>query len=74
MFKISTSECGTVRMHRRFRACTDEFLAMVTEDVVHRVYKVVTRFFGVIWQRKASGVHGLVTTLTQGRIQNCNGS
>ena len=38
------------------RACTDEFLAMVTEGVVHSVCKVVTRLsFGAIRQHKASG-------------------
>ena len=30
-------------MHRRMRAYADEFLVMVTEGVVHGVYKVVTR-------------------------------
>ena len=38
------------------RACADEFLATVTEGVVHGVYKVVTRLsFGIIWQHKVSG-------------------
>ena len=41
MFKISASKFGTVTMRRRFRACTDEFLARVTEGVVHGIYKVV---------------------------------
>ena len=49
-FKISTSEFGTVGMGRRIRACTNEFLATITEGVVHGVYKVVTRSsFTVIW-------------------------
>ena len=39
MFKISASEFRTVGMCRRMRACRDEFLAMVTEGVVHGVYK-----------------------------------
>ena len=34
MFKISTSDFRTVSMHRRFQ----EFLAMVTDGVVHGVY------------------------------------
>ena len=56
LFKISTSDFRTVGMHRQKRACTDEFLAMVTEGVVHSVYKVVTWWsFGVIWQEKANG-------------------
>ena len=37
MFKISTSEFGTVRMRRRMSACADKFLATVTEVVVHSV-------------------------------------
>ena len=36
-FKISASDFGTVDMHRRKRACTDEFLATVTEGVVQGV-------------------------------------
>ena len=38
MFKIATSEIGTLSMSRPIQACTDEFLAMVTEGVVHGVY------------------------------------
>ena len=35
--------------------CADEFLAKVTEGVVHGLYKVVTRSsFGPIWQHKVS--------------------
>ena len=50
MIKISTSEFCTVGMRRRVRTCTDDFLAMVTEDVVHCVYKVMTRSsFSVTW-------------------------
>ena len=37
MFKVSTFEFVTVGMHILIRACTDEFLAMVTEGVVHSV-------------------------------------
>ena len=43
MFKISISDFGTVGMHRQKEVCADKFLAMVTEGVVHSVYKVVTR-------------------------------
>ena len=42
MFKISASEFCTMGMPKRKRACADEFLATVTEGVVHGVYKVVT--------------------------------
>ena len=43
-------------MHRQKRACTDKFLATVTEGVVHGVYKVVTRLsFCVICSHKVSG-------------------
>ena len=38
--KISTSAFGTMGMCRQIQAYVDEFLAMVTEDVVHGVYKV----------------------------------
>ena len=41
MLKISVSEFGTVGMHRRMRACADEFLPTVTVDGVHVVIKVV---------------------------------
>ena len=52
MFKISASVFGTVGSLRRMRACTDEFLATVTEGV----YKVVAQTsFGVTQQHKASG-------------------
>ena len=38
------------------QACIDEFLAMVTEGVVHGVCKVVTPLtFSIIWQHEASG-------------------
>ena len=51
MFKISASEFGTMGIRRQMRACTDEFLAMVTEGVVHSVQKVVTwSCFSVTWQ------------------------
>ena len=56
MFKITTSEFGTVGMCRRMLTCTDEFLATVTEGVVHGVYKVVTgSSIGVARQHKVSG-------------------
>ena len=42
MFKISTSEFGTVSMSRQMQECTDEFPAMVTEEVAHSVHKAVT--------------------------------
>ena len=42
-FKISSSGLLTMSMRRRMRACADEFLAMVTEGLVHGVRKVVTR-------------------------------
>ena len=44
-----------VGMYRRMRACTDEFLAMVIEGVVHSVYKVVTQSsFSVVRRHKVS--------------------
>ena len=47
-FKIANSEFGTVSMCRQMHACADEYLAAVTESVVHSVYRVVTQsFFGV---------------------------
>ena len=56
MFKISDSEFRTMDIHRRMRACADEFLAMVAEGVVHGVYMVVTRqSISVTRQHKASG-------------------
>ena len=56
IFKISSSEFDTLRMHRGMRACTDEFLATVTEGLVDSVYKVVTwSSFGVMECHKASG-------------------
>ena len=43
-------------MCRQMQIHPDEFLAMVTEGVVHGVYKVVTWSpFGVTWRHKASG-------------------
>ena len=55
MYEMSASEFGTVGMRRRMRACADEFLATVTEGVVHNVYKAVTRScFGVTRQNRAS--------------------
>ena len=45
---VKISEFDTVSMRRQMRTCTDEFLALVTEGVVHGVYKFVTRSsFGV---------------------------
>ena len=56
MFKISTSEFGTVFMRRQMEACTDEFLTRVTEGVIHNVYKMVTWLsFGVTQRHKISG-------------------
>ena len=43
MFKISASDFRTVGMHRRKQACTDKFLATLTEHLVHGIYKVVTQ-------------------------------
>ena len=37
MFKIYASEFGTIDMRRQVRACANEFLAIVTESVVHDV-------------------------------------
>ena len=55
-FKNSASEFGTLQMHRRMQLCTNEFLAEVTEGVVHGVHKVVTQSsFGVTQRHKASG-------------------
>ena len=42
-FKISAYEFHTVGVSKGMRACTDEFLATVTEDAVQGVYKVVTQ-------------------------------
>ena len=56
MFKISHSEFGTMGMHRWMGAYTDEFLTIVTEAVVHSVYKVVTwQSSSVTWPHKVSG-------------------
>ena len=61
MFTISASDFGTVAMHRRMRACADEFLATVTAGVVHSVYIFVSRSsVDVTRQHKASmEVNGL---------------
>ena len=60
---ISASEFGTVSMCRQMRGCTDEFLATVSERVVHGVYQVVTRSsFSVTQQQKVSGGFGHFTT------------
>ena len=42
MLKIFDSEFGTMGMRRLIGACTDEFLATITEGAVHGVYKAVT--------------------------------
>ena len=43
-------------MRRLIRAYADGFLAMVTEGVVHSMYKVVTLlYFGFTRQHKVSG-------------------
>ena len=39
--KFNVKEFGSVRMCRGIRACAYEFVAMVTEGVVHGVCKVV---------------------------------
>ena len=49
MFKISTSEFGTVGMCRQIQAHTDEFLGTETEGVV------TPSSFGLIRQLKVSG-------------------
>ena len=55
MFKISASEFNTMGMNRWKLVCVDEFLTMVTEGVVHGVYKVMTlSSFGVTWLYKSS--------------------
>ena len=42
-------------MRRRFRASTYTFLTMISEGVVHGVYKVVIRLsFGVVRQHKVT--------------------
>ena len=65
MFKISTSEFGTMGVRRRIRACIDEFLATVTEGVVHSVYKVVSQSVDI----RRVEVNGHFATVSQGRIQ-----
>ena len=42
MFKIPAFEFGTVNICRRMQACAVDFLATVTEGLVHSVYKIVT--------------------------------
>ena len=55
LFKISASDFSTMSIRRQFRLCTYEFLATVTESVVHSVYKVVIWWsFGVIRRHKVS--------------------
>ena len=50
MFKISGSYRLTVSMRRRMGVCADEFLATVTEGIVHGVCKAVTRLSkSIIW-------------------------
>ena len=50
LLKISASDFSIISMYKRFHACVYEFLTiMVTEGVLHSVYKVVIRLsFGVI--------------------------
>ena len=56
MFKISLSDFGTVGMCRRVQARADEFPPIVTEGVVHVVYKGVTQAsFTLIRRHKVSG-------------------
>ena len=47
MFKLSTSEFGTLSICRWMRAWADEFLATVTEGVLHRGYKAVFQSLSV---------------------------
>ena len=55
LLKISASDFGTVGMRGQFRAYMNEFLATVTEGVVHGVHKVVIwSSFGVIRRYKVS--------------------
>ena len=60
-----------VDMHRRIRVFADEFLATVTEGLVHGVYKVVTRSSFNIMRVE---VHGCFATVSQGGIQTSGGS
>ena len=48
MFKISASDFGTVGERRQKRPCADNFVAMVTEAVVHGVYSVVARLSFIV--------------------------
>ena len=48
---------------------------MVTEGVVHGVYKVVPQLsFGLLWRHKVTGGIGLFTTVSQAHIQTSDGS
>ena len=65
MFKISASEFGTV----------EEFLATVTEGVIHGVYKVVIRSsFRLIGDRRQEEVNRCFGTVSQLPIQTSDGS
>ena len=75
-FNISASEFGSMGMYRRMQACSDEFLATVTEGVVHGVYKVVIQSSSrVIRQHKVNGgTWTRLSTVTLGRIRISNSS
>ena len=53
-------------------ACSDEFLARVTEGVVHGVYKVITQSVFGVTQRVE--VNGHFETVSQGRIRTSGSS
>ena len=75
MFKISSSEVGTVGMRRQTRASTNEFLVTVTEGVVGGVYNIGTRLsFGVTRRHKASGGNCMFAIVSQGDIRTSDGS
>ena len=75
MLKISASEFSTVVVCRQMRVCTDEFLATVTEGVLHGICKVVTRSsFGVIWQHKVSVGKWMFPNGLQGYIRTSDSS
>ena len=66
MFEISASESGTVSMHKRMRVCANEFLARVSEGVIHRVYTVVIQSgFGGTHRHKVIGGIGRLVTVSQ---------
>ena len=65
MCKISASDCLSMSIRRSVPACADDFLAIVTEGVVHSVCKVVTQSsYGDIRQVEANG---RLSTVSQDR-------